>query len=78
MREINEADFIALFEEITESEDSSYAMETVLVDQAVWDSLAILMFISAVDDRFDLVLDPDRIGKCTTLGDLRQLVMTAD
>jgi acyl carrier protein len=78
MREINETDFIALFEEITESKDSSYAMDTVLVDQAVWDSLAILMFISAVDDRFNLVLNPDRIGQCQTLGDLRQLVMTAD
>jgi acyl carrier protein len=78
MREINEVEFIALFEEVTESKDSSYAMETVLVDQAVWDSLAILMFISAVDDRFGLVLNPDRIGQCSTLGDLRQLVMTAE
>jgi acyl carrier protein len=78
MREITETDFVSLFEEITETKDSSYAMETVLFEQAVWDSLAILMFISAIDDRFAVVLDPDRIGQCKTLGDLRQLVMTAD
>ena len=45
-----------------------------LFDIEAWDSLNILSFIMFVDRDFKLVLSPDAIGECQTVGDLQSLV----
>ena len=37
---------------------------------SAWDSISVLNFIALVEDSFGVIVNPDQIGKCVTLGDL--------
>jgi acyl carrier protein len=55
-------------------DEPNLASDTLLFDIEAWDSLNILSFIMFVDRDFKLVLSPDAIGECQTVGDLQSLV----
>lgn len=39
-----------------------------------WDSLANISFIAAIDSRFNVVVDAERLSRCETIQDLLTLV----
>ncbi len=56
-------------------EERSLSLDTSLYDLEGWDSLGVTSMIMFVDRKFKLVLSPDAIGECQTVGDLQALVM---
>jgi acyl carrier protein len=69
-------DKLKFFEEleiILELDSGSITGEEQLSDLGGWDSLAILSFISMVDEKMGMTLEPKRIAKCLTPMDLCQL-----
>ena len=59
--------------EILELESGEIDLNSSL-DNFVWDSLAILTFISEADSNFDIVLDAEKVGKAKSVQDLLELV----
>lgn len=55
-------------------DEPDLAPDTLLFDIEGWDSLNILSLIMYVDREFKLVLSPEAIGACQTVGDLQALV----
>lgn len=64
---------IEIIAEIMEVEPSEITLETELCDD-VWDSLAIVTFISEVDSNFDLIVSPMEVSTVKTVADLINLV----
>ncbi len=41
-----------------------------------WDSLAVVSTIALIDDVYDLMVKPERLADCKTVGEIEQLVET--
>ncbi len=39
-----------------------------------WDSLAVVSTIALIDDVYDVMVSPDKLAECKTVGDIEQLV----
>jgi acyl carrier protein len=39
-----------------------------------WDSLAVVSTIALIDDVHDVMVDPERLAACTSVGDIEKLV----
>lgn len=65
-------DIIAEILEI--EEDGQQLTLSTELDEDMWDSLAIVSFISEVDSAFDKVLEPAAVGEAKTVADLVTLV----
>ncbi len=39
-----------------------------------WDSLAVVSTIALIDEVYDITVHPERLGECTTVGEIEQLV----
>jgi acyl carrier protein len=50
--------------------------DTPLEDLSQWDSMARLMFIAMVEEKFGLVVEGKDLAKCVSVGDLVDLVGT--
>jgi acyl carrier protein len=48
---------------------------TKVLDERVWDSLAIVVFIGAVNNAFDKILDPSKLADVKNVQQLMQLVI---
>lgn len=68
--------FLAELTELLEEEENSLTPETSLFDIESWDSVNVMSFITFVDRKFRLVLSPQALSECQTVGDLMSLVET--
>lgn len=39
-----------------------------------WDSLAVVSTIALIDDVYDVMVSPDKLSECKTVGEIEQLV----
>lgn len=62
--------FLAVFANATETAVGGYSRASGLSSISAWDSISVLNFIALVEDSFGVIVNPDQIGKCVTLGDL--------
>lgn len=63
--------------EILEIEPAQVTPALNLLDHA-WDSLAVVSTIALVDECFNVLLDGQSLGKCTTVADIDKLIAAAD
>lgn len=59
--------------EILEVEPSEVNPDMVL-EEGVWDSLAIVSSIALIDELFDRTVSADALAECKTVGDIEKLV----
>ena len=59
--------------EILEIESSEVSSDLVL-EEGVWDSLAIVSSIALIDEVFDRTVSADALAECKTVGDIEKLV----
>ncbi|EJA7359439.1 acyl carrier protein [Vibrio alginolyticus] len=57
--------------EIIEIDDVTLKTE---LNEENWDSLAVVTFISEVDNEFDKIVSPSEVGKATSIADLLALI----
>lgn len=66
---------------ITDLEDATQSLpgkilpETVLKRIEGWDSLALVSFIAAVDDRYGVELSVEDLSECDTVADLHAMLL---
>jgi len=48
--------------------------ESLKLNEDIWDSLAIIVFIAALNKEFGLVLNPEKISSAKTVQDLVDIV----
>lgn len=65
---------IELLAEILDAEANDLTPETVLTEAGDWDSLAILSFISMMDDEFGKEIGGATVRKLSTVGDVLALM----
>lgn len=70
---MDQAEFIQLVEETLEARSGTVSLEDKLSD-IDWDSLADIIFIAAIDEKFGLTLNAERLATSATPGDLLALV----
>lgn len=73
-RTMTKQEFLTSIEELTESEANTLRETDPLADTGMWDSTAVLGFISFVDEHFDTTFSADAIQACETPGDLMRLL----
>jgi len=61
-----------LLERVFELPAGSLTPNDLLADQ--WESIALLGFMAAVDEEFGVVLSPQKILACKTIGDILKLI----
>jgi acyl carrier protein len=66
--------FLAELTDLLEEERGSLSPETSLFDIESWDSVNVVSFMTYVDRKFHLVLSPQALSECQTVGDLMALV----
>lgn len=66
-----------LVAEIVETDRAGLTGATVLADIS-WDSLAVVSFIAAADEKFGKTLAPRKLATCTTIAELAALVEAAE
>lgn len=66
-----------LVAEIVETDRAGLTGATVLADIS-WDSLAVVSFIAAADEKFGKTLAPRKLATCTTIAALAALVEAAE
>lgn len=69
----------ALFDGIAEilEIDSSVVTPELVLENYAWDSLAIVSTIALVDDLYNVILDGQSLGNCTTVSDIIALIERA-
>ena len=70
---MDQMEFIRLVEETIEVGSGTVSLDDKLSD-IDWDSLADIIFIAAIDERFGVTLDAERLTASTTPRDLLLLV----
>jgi acyl carrier protein len=71
---IDKTFFLARLEEILEIDKNSLTLDIELTNLKEWDSLAILGFISMVDEYFGLEVTTEDIVDCDTIDNLAMLI----
>ena len=66
--------FLLLLDELIEAEPGTLTGAEVLKDVDGWDSLAVIQFITLVDEQFGTTLAAERIVECKTVDDLIALL----
>lgn len=69
---MKKADFINLIEDALVEDHGTFDGSESLED-AGWDSMAFMSFVSTVDSKLGITLAPDAISECETIGDLVKL-----
>lgn len=64
---------LEIISEILEVDASTLTLDSPL-DETVWDSLAVITFISEIDSTFDQIISPKKVGTVKTVADLVELV----
>jgi len=71
---MTDKEFLAIIEESVEAEPGTVQLGDTLAQVQNWKSLAIMVFISLVDEELDVVVSPKAIAKATTVADLKAAV----
>lgn len=66
--------YLEVIEEATEGAPGSISDDMVLTALEGWDSLAVVSLMALVDERFEVLLAPEAIRRCTTVADLVALL----
>jgi len=66
--------FFALVAEVLEIPAEPLKGSDVLTEIGNWDSLAVITFVSMVDQTFDIIIDGEKLHAARTLDDLAALV----
>jgi len=66
--------FLNDFSELLELDPGTINGDELLVSISSWDSLAVLGFIALVDQKFGVVLSPEKINDAKTVKDLLGLL----
>ncbi len=69
----NEAKFLEIIADILEVEVSEVSLTTEL-NEAQWDSLAVVTFISEIDSEFDVVVAPQKVAEVSKVQELFDLI----
>lgn len=67
------SEFLTLTEEILEVDTGSISLGDKL-ESVGWDSLANIGLIAAIDERFGVTVDADRLSECQTVEDIYSLL----
>jgi acyl carrier protein len=59
--------------EILEIQEDEVSPELELT-KGNWDSLAIVSTIALIDDVYDVMVSPEKLGECRSVGDIEKLV----
>lgn len=70
---MNKREFLDLLEEVI-GVDPGTLDGTETLAQLGWDSLAVLVFIATIDERFGVDILPKELNKCKTVSDLMALL----
>jgi acyl carrier protein len=70
---MEQSQFYSQLAEILDTDASNLNPDAVL-EALGWSSLAVVSFIAFADESFDIVLEPRKLAKCKTVGDLIQLL----
>lgn len=71
--EITMSEFYEGLAEIIEVDADEVTSELAL-DEGAWDSLAVVSTIALIDDVYDVMVHPDKLAECKTVGDIDDLV----
>jgi len=64
---------VDLIAEVVEIDRAGLTRQTLLSDIA-WDSLAVVSFIAAADERFGRTIAPKKLASCQSIGDVAALI----
>jgi len=67
-------EFLEELEAITQAQPGTIAVSDELSTLAGWDSMATVMFIALADEKSGVVVQPEAIERCITVGDLEGLL----
>lgn len=67
------SEFNSEFETLLELEPGSIQGTESLSDISAWDSMGILSFMAFADEKFRVVIEPEKLVKCRTIADLINL-----
>lgn len=70
---MSETEFLEVVNGILTTKTAPSNLDASLVDLG-WDSLSNLEFVAAVDEKFGLSVDSDKLAECTSLADVFALV----
>lgn len=62
---------------IVEEDAASLTSERELLSIPLWDSMAMVTVMAMASDKLDLVIEPEKLAKAVTVGDLYALVAKA-
>ncbi len=60
--------------EIIEAEENTLDGSEILEELDGWDSLAVMGFVSMIDNHFQVTIEGDKIRNCKTINDLVHLL----
>lgn len=66
--------FLEMLTEILEADAGTIKGDEDLENLSNWDSLAVITFIAAVDEKLNFVVSGEQLSKAKTVGDLMALV----
>lgn len=66
--------FLEMLTEILEADAGTIKGDEDLENLSNWDSLAVITFIAAVDEKMNFVVSGEQLSKAKTVGDLMALV----
>lgn len=69
--------FVEVFASATETASAGYSKESDLSSIDAWDSISVLNFIALVEDSFGVIMNPDQISNCVSLGELFDAVKSS-
>lgn len=73
---MSKQEFLRLLDELFELEAGTLTGRERLTDLELWDSMTSLGFIALLDEKFNLIVSGDAIGKCATIDELIALAGT--
>lgn len=71
---MNKQQFLEMLTEILEADAGTIKGDEDLENLENWDSLAVITFIAAVDEKMNFVVSGEQLSKAKTVGDLMALV----
>jgi len=71
------SDFYALLDDMLEFDPGTIKGDERLEDLDGWDSLAVISFIALVDEKFDTLVETDKLAAAESVSDLYDLAIHA-
>ena len=67
---MKKSEFLLELDEIVEEEPGTIKETDILKDVNGWDSMAVLGFIAMLDEKFGLIVEPEKIADAIVVSDL--------